>query len=275
MAGSRSGRITVQRSTLSGRDRWSVFIDGDVVEDVRAGSVVSRSVRPGSHLVSIKTGYPWADASVSVDVAAGKEVVIVGTGLLGGVRLRARLEAEPSKEEQVARWVNWRRKPREKTSATEPARHLPELVRRWRVIEEGRRDILLGEPEVRVIDNTRGTSPVVRTFRISREWTRSWSLDTERQMTAKGGLSLPLATLKAEAEMMLKQRYGSTGGERHTYEDSVVVTSAPHTRTTVRFLWREIRLMGSLELCENDAVLHQIPFEGTVGLSFDQQQIDE
>jgi hypothetical protein len=145
----------------------------------------------------------------------------------------------------------------------------------YRVLDGDRYEVDLGRPETRVIDNSGGTSSVVRTFRLSREWTRTLTTDTEKALKATAGLTIPWVKIKAEIEGALNQHFSHSFQERQSFEDTVVVTVAAHTKTTVLFSWKEIRQAGMVLMSRDGRQLLNVPFESVVGLSFDQKQIDQ
>ena len=53
------------------------------------------------------------------------------------------------------------------------------------IIEASRREDAVGD-ETRVIDNSRSGSPTVRTMRLTKEWTKSYTLDMEHATTVRG-----------------------------------------------------------------------------------------
>ncbi|WP_141842639.1 hypothetical protein [Humibacillus xanthopallidus] len=142
-------------------------------------------------------------------------------------------------------------------------------------ISEGKRyEVEVGDPEIRVIDNSSGLSDAVRTFKLSRTWSRTLTTDTERALRATGGLSIPWVQVKAEIDGALTQHLSRSFQEQQSFEDTVVITSAARTKTTVFFAWREIRQQGNVRVLV-DGVEADVPFEAVIGLSFDQRQVDE
>jgi hypothetical protein len=150
----------------------------------------------------------------------------------------------------------------------------PPFEASYRVQEIGRYERILGTPEVRIIDNAKSASPVTRTFRVSREWTRTLSVDTESVRRLTTGTELPLLKLKAEVEQAIRNHFASTFQETRTFEDTVVITAAPYTRTEVTFTWKEVRQKGAVTALRGSVAEAELHFESIIGLAFDQKQSD-
>jgi hypothetical protein len=142
--------------------------------------------------------------------------------------------------------------------------------------EEGPQyELPLGD-EVRVIDNSKSSSATTRIVRLTREWTRTTAVDLERATTIQGSaeVNLRILDLKAETERALTEKYSRTINESNTFEEQVTLNVAPRTRCRVIFSWKEIRQKGVVQLAGGDSQV-RIPYEVVVGITFDQQQIDD
>lgn len=254
----------------------------------------------------VEVGRLWSGQTLQVDVSAGSHNVqprFPGSGLAGkagkAVSARAALEVQASPGEQVNLQLGLNRlgvweirvaKPHDEpaarmlvsapTSSAESmrmARDAPGLRASEVVcqISEGERfEVDLGDPEIRVIDNSSGVSDAVRTFRLCRTWSRTLTTDTERALRATVGLNIPWVLVKAEIDGALTQHLSRSFQEQQSFEDTVVITAAAHTKTTVFFAWKEIRQKGKVRVLV-DGVAADVPFEAVIGLSFDQRQVDE
>jgi hypothetical protein len=141
-------------------------------------------------------------------------------------------------------------------------------------VEESRYEVPLGD-EDRVIDNSQSASTITRAVRLTREWSRTCTVDVERATTVQGsaGLGIRALDLKAEAERTLSKTYSASLDQRETFEEDVTLTINAHTRCRVIFSWKEIRQKGIVELASGGSRV-RIPYEMVVGVTFDQQQID-
>jgi hypothetical protein len=141
------------------------------------------------------------------------------------------------------------------------------------IVEASRRELALGD-ETRVIDNSRSSSPTVRTMRLTKEWTKSYAVDMESAMTVKGSVALSaLAALKAEAERTLTKHYSASVEDRRSFEEEVTLTIGAGIRSEIVFSWKEICQTGTVVLRSADTAV-EIPFEVVVGVTFDQRQVD-
>jgi hypothetical protein len=212
-------------------------------------------------------------AEISLQAHAGEEIhVQLAVGNYGMYTLKVVNPVERSTEKRRAPFRNEDEKSDDidQTDLADEASNVS-----YRVLDGDRYEVNLGRPEARVIDNSGGTSSVVRTFRLSREWTRTLTTDTETALKATAGLTIPLVRVKAEIEGALRQHFSHAFQERQSFEDTVVVTVAAHTKTTVLFSWKEIRQTGTVRMSKDGHQLLDVPFESVVGLSFDQKQIDQ
>jgi hypothetical protein len=167
------------------------------------------------------------------------------------------------------RW--WRRFLRKLAT---PFRHRPRTPTTSVIIEESRYQVSLGD-ETRMVNNSQSSSSTTRKVRLTREWTRTWTVDVNRiTMTRQSaGLGIHFLDLKAQAERTLREAYSITTGERETFEEEVTLKIAPHTKSEILFSWREIRQKGVVQVV-TDGFEARIPYEMVVGLTFDQQQVD-
>ena len=149
------------------------------------------------------------------------------------------------------------------------------LLLRCIVIEGKRHEVLSGE-ETRSIDNSRSYASTTRVVRLTREWAKTYVLNVERAIAVRGSARSGIhgLTLKAEAEQTLKNTYSETSEERMVFEEVVTLNIAERTRSEIIFFWKEIRQEGIVRLSGKDFEV-QIPYEVVVGLTFDQQQVDE
>lgn len=125
----------------------------------------------------------------------------------------------------------------------------PPMATTATVIEGSRYEVPLGN-ETRTIDNSKSASSTTRVVRVTREWTRTCTVDIEHATTVHGsaGLGIQVLDLKVEAERTLSKTYSSTAEERETFEEEVTLNIAQHTRSKIVFSWKEIRQKGSVQI---------------------------
>lgn len=242
------GRIVVQRKRIyySSLQTWNIIIDGREEGQIHNGQTISIAVHAGEHLVYL---HP------------------VGWGRGAPKSKPLKLWIDPGQEIKL-------------TCSPGPARpklQIEDTVSDVSVVVETDRYELPVGDEVRTIDNSRGSSPIVRTFRLSREWTKSYTLGSEQSITVtkSAGYTSKLGEIRMQAGRKIAQHYSTTGQERRAFEDTVTVTVAPQTRSEIVFAWKEIRQRGYVEQMEGViSVSSRVPFELVLGLTYDPRQID-
>jgi DNA-directed RNA polymerase subunit RPC12/RpoP len=143
------------------------------------------------------------------------------------------------------------------------------------IVETGRSEELIGEDR-RVIDNSGSSTQVKRNFTISREWSKSFSLDLERATSDGSEMTIgskDAAVLKLSSEERLRRTYSVSQGAKETVTEEVSCQVPPRTMTTVVVRWKRIWQHGLVHILQGGVKLH-IPFRVAVDLTFDQQQID-
>ena len=244
------GTIVIQRQRRIGLAGtyigYKILIDDQAVGKIHNGQTVSISVSAGEHYIQLdcgSLGTRWGKTQrLPVKVGLGQEVIAQCYTRSGVAVL-------------------------EVSSVTQGAK----------VVETERYEVSIGPDEIRRIDNSQGISPIVRTFRLSRDWTRSYTVGSveSNTTTESAQLNTKFGNLRSQAEQRIEQHYSTTGQERHAFEDSVVVTVAPRTYSEIIFAWKEIRQRGYVEVADGSTLISRVSFELVTGLTFDQQQLDK
>jgi hypothetical protein len=296
--------VITRESAISGAFVvWTAWIDGQEVGTVGNGGSLTVAVAPGRHTIVTGSTIPFASYSEPFvfDAQPGARIdLATKPSALGRPRIW-RPGAAPSRSslsdllDRALESPSWRRAmewrpnyggnppvssgqaataPRPPTSAPGPPTPAPPAAIASRVIEGSRYEVDMGD-ETRTVDNSKSGSPTQRVVRLSREWSRTCTVDVEHATTAHGaaGLGIYVLDLKLEAERTLTRTYSATSEERETYEEEVTLNIGAHTRSEIVFSWKEIRQKGVVQLV-GQGVDVQIPYEAVVGLTFDQQQID-
>lgn len=143
------------------------------------------------------------------------------------------------------------------------------------VLEAERSEEVFGEDR-RVIDNTRSSSPITRGITFTKEWTRTYEIQSEKTQGAGGELSLGLkdtAALKLSAEEKLRTTYSASNQSKETCSEQVTCEVQGRTRLTVVVRWKRLWQHGHILLRRGGDELH-VPFRVVVGVTFDQEQIE-
>jgi hypothetical protein len=296
-----SAQVVVNReSAFSGALlRWTAWIDDQKAGTVANGASLTVEVTPGRHTIMIGQAGPFASRSqpLAFDAEPGARIDLVtrpsATGrpkvwLQGTPPARSGLADLLEKTTASASWrraMDWKPKSAENspvpsqpvtTVPAQPTGTAPRPPARItsKVLEGSRFEVAMGD-ETRTIDNSKSGSSTTRVVRLSREWSRTCTVDVEHATTGHGsaGLGLHLLDLKVEAEHTLRKTYSTSAEERETFEEEVTLNIGPRTRSEIVFSWKEIRQKGVVQLAGEDLDV-RIPYEAVVGLTFDQQQID-
>jgi hypothetical protein len=233
-------------------------------------------VTPGPHVITISspklvlpvapTGIIWSEP-FSFNAQAGEtiELLAKATGYSGRPKVWHRGE-RPSRKSSPSM-------PLHSEAPVSPSG--PAMPATYTVIEGSRYEVPLGE-DTRIIDNSRSSSSTLRVVRLVREWVRTCSVDVTNITTIRGstGLDIHVVNLKAEAERALNKRYSNVTEERETFAEEVTLNILEHTKSRIVFSWKEIRQKGIVQARGSHFEMH-IPYEIVVGVTFDQQQIDD
>ena len=251
-----------QKSWMGAAVSWTVRVDDQPAGRVGNGRSVTVPTSPGRHRVvvgvdNVLLGMP--SHALEIDVGAGETVALVARASAW----RPTLAFAPGSggRTAVAQRVN----------PPPPAAVVPV---QYSVVESSRQETPLGE-ERRTIDNSQSSSESTRTVRLTREWSRSCTVEMERATTLSGSadLSIHVLDLKGGAEHTLSKTYSASADERETFEEEVTLNISAHTRTEVVFAWKEIRQRGFVRAAGSGYEI-QIPYEVVVGVTFDQRQVD-
>ena len=143
------------------------------------------------------------------------------------------------------------------------------------VVEMDRSEEIFGEDR-RVIDNTRSSASLTRTITFTKEWTRTYEIQTEKAQGSGAEFSLGVkdaAVLKVSSEQKLRTTYSVSQETKETCSEQVTCDIAKHTRLTVVVRWKRIWQHGHIRLTREGAEV-RIPFRVAVGMTFDQEQIE-
>jgi hypothetical protein len=248
---------------------WTVTVDAREAGRIKSGATLELPVAAGAHRIQLHLPFSVGLArgrskpfDVTVDAGDVVRLVCMPNALTG----RPVIDTDADSAAAVGA--------PDRSRVGDPTPDRPEAhLGGTDIVEAGRHEVPLGD-ETRVIDNSRSSSPTVRVMRVTKEWTKSYTLDVERATTIKGSAALTvLAALKAEAERTISRHYSASAEERQSFEEEVTLNIGAGIRSEVLFSWKEIRQSGTVVLDSGGATV-QIPFEVVVGLTFDQRQID-
>ena len=143
------------------------------------------------------------------------------------------------------------------------------------VVESDRSDEVFGEDR-RVIDNTRSSGSLTRTITFTKEWTRTYEIQTEKAQGSGAEFTLgvkDVAGIKASSEEKLRNAYSVSHETKETCSEQVSCNVDARTRLTVVVRWKRIWQHGYIRLVRQGTEV-RIPFRVAVGMTFGQEQID-
>jgi hypothetical protein len=144
------------------------------------------------------------------------------------------------------------------------------------VIETDRTEEFFGEDR-RIIDNSKSSAQLTRNFSFSKEWSKSCHLEVEKAQGEGAELVVgakDAAGIKLSAEEKVRQIYSISRDAKETCTEEVTCRVEPYAKVTIVVRWKRIWQLGFVDARQDGAPL-RIPFQIAVGMTFDQQQIEE
>jgi DNA-directed RNA polymerase subunit RPC12/RpoP len=144
------------------------------------------------------------------------------------------------------------------------------------IIETERREEFFGEDR-RVIDNSKNSGSPTRSFSFSKEWSKTFHVEVERAKSGGAELSLgakDAGALRLSSEEKLRRTYSVSADTKETSTEDVSCQAPAYRKLTVVVRWKRIWQHGIVVAVRDGEPLH-IPFRVAVGVTFDQQQIEE
>jgi predicted RNA-binding Zn-ribbon protein involved in translation (DUF1610 family) len=145
------------------------------------------------------------------------------------------------------------------------------------VVETDRSEEYIGDDQ-RLIDNSRSSTKVTRKFALTKEWSRTYSIEYEKSHTDRGELNIAIPDiggLKASAEHGLRQKYSMTDEAKETYHEEIETEVPAFTKLSLVFRWKRIWQHGLIHLGTPEGDEIMMPYKIVVGITFDQLQADE
>jgi hypothetical protein len=145
-------------------------------------------------------------------------------------------------------------------------------VSKFQLIETDRSEEALGSDR-RTIDNSKGTGRVTRKLTVSKEWSKTYTVDFEKAVKTQGEASfdlLKLINLKANLEGELRKKYSVSESIKNIYTDEVSVEIEPRTKVLYVFSWKCIWQNGIVKCLDSgNKEIASIPFQIAIGVTFD------
>ncbi len=125
--------------------------------------------------------------------------------------------------------------------------------------------------EERAIDNSKNDGYIKRRLTISREWTRTISIEKSTTTSLSASIGLQ-GFANLSLEKALQDKYHVEVNERKTFTEEIELEVLPRSKTVLRIEWKTIWQNGIIELTDQDQNLIFIPYKVSKGLTFDQVQ---
>lgn len=151
---------------------------------------------------------------------------------------------------------------------------------RWRVVaitEAERFEEPIGS-DSRVLDSSQSTLAITRSLTFTKEWAQTTNVEVEKTQTVSGGAGISLGeivSLEASAEQAISSHYGITTETRRVEEEHLELPVPAGVRVRVTLHWKRVWQAGVVRLADEHGLELEVPFSVVVGLTFDQQLLDE
>ena len=150
-------------------------------------------------------------------------------------------------------------------------------IKHLKVVETERVEEHFGSEE-RLIDNSKSGITITREFTMSKEWSQSYVIDYDKTTSFGGeigGNLFSLGTFKSTFQRSIKDHYSISEGTKLTYSEKINLQIKEKTKLRVIFQWKRLWQHGFLQILTKNEEELEIPFRVTIGVTFDQVQIDE
>lgn len=132
--------------------------------------------------------------------------------------------------------------------------------------------------EENIIDNSRSGSKLTRTLKVSKEWSCTYTVQHEHSRTTIDTKSIRLsrgATKGYTVEDVVRDNYASTHGMKRVHEETVQIEVPPFKKVRVRLQWKNLLENGVVLIADQYDEEIELPYSVTVGVTFDQVQLDD
>ena len=144
-------------------------------------------------------------------------------------------------------------------------------------VVEGERDSELVSSREIVMDNSKGTTSMVRTKTITEEWSRTYELTLEEGAVRETSITLGksgVAGVSAMAQNALKTTYSIGQESRRSYSEEIPFDVPPGVRQVVTLTFRRIWQHGTLRVVDSNGEPEDVPYKVVVDLDMDMARVD-
>lgn len=176
------------------------------------------------------------------------------------------------------KWTKWDDKYIVKQESSRTAPSTPkDNITPFKVIDITRSEDFMGI-ESRLIDNSKSGINITREVVVSREWTKSYTIDYEKAMKVGTSIDIglfPIVNFKPQIEQLVKSTYSISQESRHIHTEKVVLEIPAKVKIRVFFHWKCVWQHGMIRITEANGNVVDVPFKVVIGVTFDQTQVDE
>lgn len=232
-------------------ERFRVAVDGRDMTKISNDGVVELEIVPGTHHLTVR-GF-GTKGSIDVDVLANATVTLC-------------CEATLSFSEGIRIWHEGPNSKAIRAHDSQGQLRAPS----YSLIETHRTEEQVGV-DYRTVENpSRGTS-VTRSLRISREWTRSWSVGFDETSSSRrtGHLGPEWVRIQSDVGAEIKRMYSISSEQREEYSEEVTLQIGPQSAVRLAISWKRIWQHGHA-VDRTQANNLEIPFKVVTAITFDQ-----
>ena len=144
------------------------------------------------------------------------------------------------------------------------------------MIETDRMEENIGTDK-RSIDNSKTIGLLKRKFTVSKQWTKTFSIEYENAKSENSAFCIGVdeISVKSSFEDSVRKKFSISEESQETYAEEVELDVPAATHLTVYFQWKRIWQCGFIQFRNQNNEEWQVPFRVAVGVTFDQQQVDE
>ncbi len=131
--------------------------------------------------------------------------------------------------------------------------------------------------DTRIIDNSMSSVSLKRKFTVSKQWTRTYSIEYEKIQTEGSGLTIGIeeTSIRTSVEEKIRKQFAISEETNEIYSEEVEIDVPGSTKLNVFFQWKRLWQCGFIKFRSPNNEEFRVPFRVAVGVTFDQLQVDE
>lgn len=145
------------------------------------------------------------------------------------------------------------------------------------IVETDRVEESLGSDR-KIIDNAKSSVKLTRRFSLSKEWSRVYSIEYEKEQVSSTEFNIginEITSIKTGFEETIRKQYSISEETKEVYSEEVEIEVPGFTKLSLVFQWKRIWQCGFVKFRNQNNEELRVPFRVVVGVTFDQLQVDE